>query len=350
MVDALWLPDGPPSGRMVVREMVAAWLREHPGDDLVLVVHDQHVADVAAEFTSATVVGTSLRLHPLVNAVTLPRVARRSGADLVVTQNFAPLSKRVPSAVFVHDVLFQTNPRWFTRSERLYLSLIPMLLTRATTVMTSSANEANRILAHNPGVSAVDPVGLGIAAALTGRAPAEPVDGLIPDRFLLAVGRLNVRKNLATTIEAAVGSGAATVERPLIVVGEASGREEHLSEAVLASVASGSVQFLGGVSDAQLRWLYEHCRLFVFMSLDEGWGLPPIEAVSLGAPVLVSDRPVFRETLGAAATYAPPRDVAEIGRTMMTLLTAARRTQTALPPERTSWTRLVETAREAAAS
>ncbi len=75
---------------------------------------------------------------------------------------------------------------------------------------------------------------------------------------------------------------------------------------------SGAVRFLGFVSDAQLAWLYATSNLFVFASLDEGFGMPALEALHFGAPVLVSDIPVFREILGDHAQYVAPTDVAAV--------------------------------------
>ena len=309
IIDGFWLVSGPPSGRMVVRETIRAWKQIHPEDHLSVLVPRREQARVRRDHPDVEVLGTRAPLHPIAAAVALPLVARRSNADLVLSQNFAPLLKGTRSAVFVHDVLFQSNPGWFTRSERVYLSLIPALLSRADRVLTSSSTEAHRIRQHNPRLGDVVPTGLGISSAMLTDSPSRAVEDLTPGRFLLTVGRLNVRKNLSTTIEAAVASGRISREHPLVVVGEPSGRSEALSVKVREAEAAGTVRFLGGVPDEQLRWLYEHCRLMLFLSRDEGWGLPPIEAANLGARVLVSDRPIFRETLEGVAAFVKSDDV-----------------------------------------
>ncbi len=71
------------------------------------------------------------------------------------------------------------------------------------------------------------------------------------------------------------------------------------------------IHFLGHVTDDELRWLYENCDLFVFPSLGEGYGLPLLEANTLGAPAIASDIPVFRE-LKLATEYFDPRSVDEM--------------------------------------
>ncbi len=78
----------------------------------------------------------------------------------------------------------------------------------------------------------------------------------------------------------------------------------------------GSVRFLGFVSDAELAWLYRNAALVVFLSLDEGFGIPVIEALALGSPILASDIEVFHEIAGNRAAYVDPTDVEAIGRSV----------------------------------
>jgi glycosyltransferase involved in cell wall biosynthesis len=129
---------------------------------------------------------------------------------------------------------------------------------------------------------------------------------------------------------------------PLVIVGERDGQEGELPSWVEEAITEGSVRFTGFVETSNLRWLLRNCALYICLSLDEGFGLPPVEARALGAQVLVSDRPVFRETLGAEAHYVDPTSVADIGRAVARLLQPG----TALPADedlqvRHSWDRTV---------
>jgi glycosyltransferase involved in cell wall biosynthesis len=279
----------------------------------------------------ARVVTTRLWPHGVAAILTYPWLARRARADLTLTHNFTPLFGR--SAVFVHDVMFQTNPEWFTRAERAYFALIPMMLPRADVVLTSSATEARRIERRNPRVREVHPVGLAVGTALATADPVRP-DGVAPgERFVLSVGRLNVRKNLAFTFEAALRSGTLTPQRPLLVVGQPQGRGVELEPAVREATERGEIRFLGRIGDGELAWLYRHADLFVYLSLDEGFGLPPIEALTFGCPVLVSDIAVFRENLADQATYVDPHDVDAAARALARAATEppARVTDPVLP-------------------
>jgi glycosyltransferase involved in cell wall biosynthesis len=120
---------------------------------------------------------------------------------------------------------------------------------------------------------------------------------------LLAVGRLNARKNLARLVRALAAGGVIDPSHPLVVVGEAQGRTGDVD-----FVADAEVHWLQSVSSSELRWLYENATGFMFASLDEGYGLPPLEARAFGCPVAVSDIPVFRENLGDGALYFDPLD------------------------------------------
>ncbi|MGB7363291.1 MAG: glycosyltransferase [Rhodococcus sp. (in: high G+C Gram-positive bacteria)] len=310
--------EGPPSGVVIIHELVACWRGAYPDDQLALALArdpNQGESDALAA-QGVDWVRTRLPLHPLRNGLELALHGR--AFDWVLCQNFTPLLGR--SAVFLHDSIFQTNPEWFTRSELAYLSLYPRLARRARVRWTSSDTEAQRIMACNPALTDVEPVGLGVSTELITCEPdADPSDGLSPFGFVLSVGRLNTRKNLARTILAALDAGAISPGRPLVIAGEADGLADAHDRRITSAIDDGSVRYTGHVSTRYLSWLYRNTALFVFLSLDEGFGLPPLEARTFGAPVLVSDLPVFHETLGDRARFVDPTDVAAITRALSSM-------------------------------
>ncbi|WP_447522691.1 glycosyltransferase family 4 protein [Salinibacterium sp. NYA9b] len=311
LFDGFWWVRGPASNRQVLREFVWAWLREFPDDEVSVAVPRASIDTARSELpASADVVGTRLRPQGVSAIVELPFIAKRLHADVTITHNFTPAFGH--SAVFIHDYMFLTSPEWFTLKERAYFALMPLSSRRATWLFTSSATEAARISRLSQG-RPVTPIGLAVGRGLTESAPRKPpgLDDLAGD-FLLCVGRLNARKNLANTIEAALASGRATERTPLVIVGEPQGRSAELPAAVNAAAESGAIRFLGFIDDDELAWLYTHTALLLFLTRDEGFGLPVIEALSFGAPVVVSDIVVFHELAGAQATFADPDDVAAI--------------------------------------
>jgi len=251
-------------------------------------------------------VGTHLRPQGICVIAELPFIARNLKVDATVTHNFTPIFGR--SAVFVHDLMFMTNPEWFTAQERAYYALMPLTLGRARWVLASTQTEADRIGKLARSHPTVTAVGLGPSRGLTTSRPARPA-GIDAEDFLLSVGRLNARKNLGTAIEAAIASGVASPTTPLLIVGEPGGKSADLPGMAAAAVASGAVRFLGFINDDELAWLYANARVFLFLSLDEGFGMPTLEAAKFGCPVVASDIAVFREILGSRARYVPPLDV-----------------------------------------
>jgi glycosyltransferase involved in cell wall biosynthesis len=130
------------------------------------------------------------------------------------------------------------------------------------------------------------------------------VDG----EFLLYVGTAFPHKNLSTMIK---GLEALVKKRPgikLVITGK---REEKHAAELIAWAQQRDIYknliFAGFVSDAELAWLYKHCQAYIFTSLSEGFGLPPLEAMAYGAPVVSSNASVMPEVYGDAAYYFDPR-------------------------------------------
>ena len=291
-----------------MREFVLHWEREFRDDELIVAVRQQHLATARAELPPRVrVVGTRLWPQGVCNLLELPWLARRERADLCLAHNFTPLWGR--SLVFVHDVLFVTAPHWFTWRERLYFALMPLLASRAAVVATSSRHEAARIRQYLRLPREVVPVGLAVPPGLAQAVPAPRVELQGLQGFVLVVGRLNVRKNLALALTAALRSGRVSPQCPVVVVGERSGLVPELPNELREAVAQGTLRFPGFVDDTQLAWMYGEASLFVFLSLDEGFGMPCLEALHFGTPILASDIPVFREILRDQAWYADPHSV-----------------------------------------
>ena len=297
-----------------MREFIKGWHEQFPDDQLIVLVPG-HLPDNDDCLDGVRYEVTRLRLQALINAWALPRLAHKSGADLMVAHNFSPLFGN--SSVFIHDVMFIDHPEWFTRVERIYFRLMVVTAQRANHLFTSSATEAERIK-RVTAREKVTSVGLGLSEALIQSVARPPSNlPLYAHEFYLSVGRLNVRKNLVSTIEALAAANLLSPEMPLVIVGEASGRTPREAALVQRLVEENSVIFMGAVPEGELRWLYENCAVFVFMSLDEGFGLPCIEALHFQAPAAVSDISVFHELLGDYAEYAAPLDFAEISRAVI---------------------------------
>jgi len=136
----------------------------------------------------------------------------------------------------------------------------------------------------------------------------QPVGGLENKRFIMYVGRPTPHKNLPRLI--AAFQELQKTEPDLMLV--LAGRHDKNYARIAADVTKQGIQnilFTNYISDGQLRWLYEHCAAYVFPSLSEGFGLPGLEAMMHGAPVVSSNATCLPEVHGDAAHYFNPLDV-----------------------------------------
>lgn len=334
LFDGFWWRDGPPSGRNVLTSIVSEWRSRFPDDELALAVPRSVAESAAVDIPNGVL--------PLVSALpqhavsTTLELSRHRGFDVVFSQNFTPLFSGALRATFVHDVIFQAHPEWFTRAERLYLSAVPRLAWRADLVFTSSSSEAARIGRLNPALrDRTTAVGLGLAHSFSTAVPSRPDLPVAPGEFLLAVGRINERKNLERLVIALLERGSIGAAFPLVVVGAGDGFSGAMP-ALVAARDSGTVLQPGYLSNEHLRWLYANCASFAFPSLDEGFGLPVLEAAASGAPMALSSIPAFEE-FGAVGSFFDPLDLGSIADGVAASMAAGPMAAAALLGEQYSW-------------
>lgn len=129
----------------------------------------------------------------------------------------------------------------------------------------------------------------------------------VPDRYMATVGTIEPRKNLRLLIEVLQILKAGGLHCPLLVVGAKGWKNSHLFREIEASgLTKAEIRFLGYVSDEDMPLLYAGAQVFVFPTLYEGFGLPPVEAMACGTPVVASDAECMPEVLGDAAILEPP--------------------------------------------
>jgi glycosyltransferase involved in cell wall biosynthesis len=228
----------------------------------------------------------------------------------------------VPTVVGVHDVIADQLPGLTlpTRRSRLLWRLKEGLAvrraTRVFTVSAASRDAVGRRFGLGPERLAVvpeapDPVFAPRPAAAV-RAALEPL-GLEQQRFFVYAGGISPHKNLELLIDAYAAFAEREADAPsLVVVGDVQDNS-YLSAgaAVRRRIAAhrlqGRVLLPGFVTDEALACLYAGAKAAVLPSLAEGFGLPAVEAAACGAPVVLSDLPAHRETLGGAGLFFPPR-------------------------------------------
>jgi glycosyltransferase involved in cell wall biosynthesis len=258
-----------------------------------------------------SVTDRTLRLgyYPL----TLDRLASRRGVDLVHCPGLlAPLRLSRPLVLTVHDVLPWRFPELFSRTNAARQKvLVSRAARRASRIMVGSEyarREVVELLGVAPERVAVAP--LGVDRRFT-RVEADPVllahrFGIPPGPFALWVGTPEPRKNLSTLLRAFALVRRRAPECSLVLVGS-EGVADRDTEREL-DLLGASVIRPGFVDDEELVHLYSATSCFVFPSLYEGFGLPPLEAMACGAPVVAADRTSVPEVVGDAGILVDPSD------------------------------------------
>ncbi|MFT5742259.1 MAG: glycosyltransferase involved in cell wall biosynthesis [Paracoccaceae bacterium] len=233
---------------------------------------------------------------------TLPRAA--GNAVLFNPCNVGPLVRR-HQVTLIHDAQVYTTPESYGWGFRLwYRFALPVLARRSAglaTVSQTSHGELEQLGVFPTGKAQVLPNG----ADHILRTRADPSvlarHGLARHGYAMTIGSLAPHKNIATAIHATKAAGL-----PLVVAGGAPAA--MFQNANLPK--SAHVSYLGRVSDGELRALYENATALIFPSLHEGFGLPPLEAMHCGCPVVASDIPTLRDVCSDAALASQPMDVA----------------------------------------
>ena len=207
----------------------------------------------------------------------------------------------------IHDLVFRRLP-WAVRPDtgRALAERLERTLLEAELLLTPSQAVAAELVAAGVAPSRVRPIhhGPGQQPPPTVLAVATPPAG-VPARYGLFVGTLEPRKNVATLLTAGRELGRDGGAPPLVLCGPQGWRARELRQRLADAEREGWLRYLGYVSAPELAALYRGATVVAVPSLYEGFGLPAIEALAAGAPLVVSDLPVFHEVAGDAALYAP---------------------------------------------
>lgn len=148
----------------------------------------------------------------------------------------------------------------------------------------------------------------------------EPLTDLVGKQFIMYVGRPMPHKNLERLIEAFVELKTSHPGLQLVLAGKKDANYERI-EHLVQSKNITDILFTDFLSEGQLRWLYENCAAYVFPSLSEGFGLPGLEAMVHGAPVVSSNATCLPEVYGDAAHYFNPLDIPAMAKAINDVLT-----------------------------
>jgi glycosyltransferase involved in cell wall biosynthesis len=225
----------------------------------------------------------------------LPARARRDGVDVLHCPTFrAPLRSSAPLVVTFHDLAVLRHPEAFNAWTRRYSALMLPRVARAATAIVAVSEFTKRELIELLSVPAekVRVIPNGVAASFRREGSASEGD------YVLAVSTLEPRKNLQTLVDAFARAELGDCE--LRVVGARGWGG--------VDVNGERVRYLGFVPDEELASLYRGARCVAYVSRYEGFGLPVLEALACGAPVVAADLPPIRELANSTAVTVDPAD------------------------------------------
>ena len=261
-------------------------------------------------------------------SVGLPLYLSRSSFDLFHGTNYEiPFWSPRPSVVTIHDLSLFLHPeahqQRLVRRARWRLPLMAKSAARIITPSNSVKSEICETLKINPDKVAVTPEAP--RSTFKRREGAEIVElrkrlGIGED-FILFVGTVEPRKNLHRLVEAFDQLLRTTALSPQLVIAGGEGwLMDDFSSIIRQKKLEDRICLTGYLQDEELGALYSSCKAFVYPSLYEGFGLPPLEAMACGAPVITSRIPSITETVGTAARLVDPRDVNELARAIAEML------------------------------
>jgi glycosyltransferase involved in cell wall biosynthesis len=261
-----------------------------------------------------SIVESSAKEFTFAEQIHLARQVYSLKADLVHwTAAHQPVLYLRPSITTIHDLTMlrfvnTLGSRWiFKAKQAAYYLLHWSVCVKTKGVITVSTFVKNDLSMQFPVVRRRPICVVSQAADLI--AESSPIAVLEGQRFCFFVGTHQPHKNLKRLIDAFAIVRNKDTKLRLAIVGKPDRSTPELIEYATVRGLAESVVFTGLISDQQLRWAYENCRAYVFPSLSEGFGLPGLEAMLHGAPVVSSSATCLPEVYGDGAHYFDPEDV-----------------------------------------
>jgi len=339
-----WFWNSPTTGSgQYTRHLVEALSALNADLQIILVIPTDRMRDAKGKVTHPA----SYTLHPVscppsnlgkvwFEQVLFPRACRRLDADVAHVPYWAPpIVPAVSTVVTIHDLIplllrdYRGGPL-----VRLYTALVSATARNAALTLTDSQASRRDIVAH---IGLPDErVRVIYLAADEQYAPIPGPDDAavrarygLPERYVLYLGGFDARKNLATVLDAYRRAGPAIGETcPLVVAGRLPERDTPFAPdprrlAREQGIDERFVRFTGFVAEGDEPALYRGATSFIFPSRYEGFGLPPLEALACGTPVVGSDVSSIPEVVGGAGVLLPPDDVAGMANALIRLATDA---------------------------
>lgn len=264
------------------------------------------------------------------NLVAVPRYLWRENIDVYHTQYIVPffVPSRTKVVTLIHDVSFRAYPKLISWSDRIFLALLlPRSLKKAAKIIAVSQFTKAEIMRYY-GLSSTKITVIPNAPQEIFREEAKGDIGALrkkyklPEKYFLYAGTLQPRKNIPFLLSAFERVRPRLPEVKLVLMGsnlDAHNADRRIAATLREKNLENDVIFLGHVGEKDLPLVMKAACLFIFPTLYEGFGIPVLEAMSQGVPVIASDIPSLRETGGDAMVYVKPGDIATLAEKMYNL-------------------------------
>jgi glycosyltransferase involved in cell wall biosynthesis len=307
-IDAKWYFEGPPSGIMVIKNLVNELSKVDSNFEFYFFL-DRKSKNINLDYETEKLnkiyiwAGNSL----LSNLFIIPYYINKHKIDVFIYQNFGSFIGRHKKIIFIHDLIFLTHTQYYSLTERLYLKFLKPLAKFSDLIITISESEKNRMkmLGLSKKIEVIhhgiDPIFKPKNQLNKSVLYETKLKYNLPDTYILYVGRLNTRKNVPNLIKAF--SQLSNNKYPLVLVGNKDWKTDNIDKLIQELNIENKVIQTGSVSLSELSSIYSLAKIFCFLSFEEGFGLPPLEAMASGIPIIVSNTSSLPEVCGQAGTY-----------------------------------------------
>jgi glycosyltransferase involved in cell wall biosynthesis len=331
-VDATALPAQPVGAGYYILHLVRAFSQTDYGFEVIVFCHRQGLnllglaKSTHMKFIEVPDYTPAQRL--LWEQTLFPACIRRAGVDLLHSLHYTkPLFSPTRSVVTFHDMTFFLYPGLHTRLKRLFFPAAIRASAKQAdaliAVSESTRRDSIRILNISPEkitttVLGVEPIFRPITDERLLQAIREKYK--LPQRFLLYVGLVEPRKNLPLLIRAFKRLLDGGLEHSLVIVGRLGWGYEGVFRLIEECNLKDRVTFTGYIDRQELPFIYNSAEVFVYPTLYEGFGLPVLEAMACGTPVVTTDIASLPEIVGEAGLLTPVSDEVNLGKNIMNIL------------------------------
>jgi len=231
--------------------------------------------------------------------------------------------QKIPTVVTIHDLIFLNFPHWYKNIDRkIYLEKVKYACKVATRIVAISNHTKDDLVNRlhiNP--DRIEVIYQSISERYFFHSVKDQIDEVLtkynlPPLFILTVGTVEPRKNQLAVLKAI---NRADLDIPYVIVGKPTSYKDQLVEYINMNRLSDQVYFLHDVPDADLPALYQQALCMVYLSHYEGFGLPVVEAMASGCPVIASEASCLPEIGNSAAIYCDPKDELQLGTLLLQL-------------------------------